>query len=158
MIDPQDNKRLLGDVLAEGSIASRREALLGNTLRLVRRRRRFRQARRGVYALTLVAATVLVLSRHGPPGSVQPSPARPYTLVQTQPLRQAAVVETKTLPAGSLVMSVPTLGIFTTTAAGQRLHELSDKDLLALTAANPAVLVRLPSGSAELVFVHSDRE
>src|SRR5438270_627634 len=83
MNESQDNERLLADILAEGDVAGRREALLGNTLKLVRRRRHFRQVRRGAYTLVLIAAVALVLWRHGAPVNLPPLPAKPYTLVRS---------------------------------------------------------------------------
>ena len=43
---PTDNERLLDDMLSEAVPADFREALLGETLRLACRRRRWRQTRR----------------------------------------------------------------------------------------------------------------
>ena len=123
----------------------------------MRRRRRFRQARRGAYALALVASGVLLIFRHNPPTDVRPTTPKPYTLVQTRPLRHTALVETKVLPADSVVMSIPMTAVLTTAAAGEPSHEINDADLLAL-APNPAVLVRRDGAPAELVFVTSVNE
>jgi hypothetical protein len=158
MNEPPHNERLLADILAEGSVAGRRDASLVETLRLVRNRRRLRQARRGVYALALVAAGLLVFRRQVPPPEAEPKPSKPYLLVRTQPLAKATLVETEPLSAASRVSSVPTAGILTTAGAGQPWHEINDEDLLALAAPNPAVLVRGGPSSAELVFVRSGSE
>jgi hypothetical protein len=157
MNEPPHNERLLADILAEGSVAGRRDALLGETLRLARNRRRFRQGRRGAYALALVTAGLLVFRRQDPPPEAGPKPTKLYVLVRTQPLAKSAWVESQPLSAASLISSVPTTGILTTAGAGERWHEVNDEDLLALAAPNPAVLVRGGPGSAELVFVHSGR-
>ena len=156
MNEPPHNERLLTDILAEGSAVGRRDASLGETLRLVRNRRRWRQARRRVYALALEAAGVLVFRRQVPPRRAGPEAAKAYVLVRTQPLANAAWVKTRPLAAANLITSGPTAGILTTAGAGQPWQEISDEDLLGLAAPNPAVLVRNGPGPAELVFVHSE--
>ena len=105
----------------------------------------------------LVAAGGLFIFRHNPPTDIQPTTFKPYTLVQTRPLRHTALVETKVLPADSVVVSIPMTAVLTTAAAGQPSHEINDSDLLAL-APNPAVLVRRDGAPAELIFVTSVKE
>jgi hypothetical protein len=156
MNDPRHSKRLLADILAEGSAAGQRDASLSATLRLIRNRRRWRQARRGAYALALVVVGLLVFRRQVPPPEAGPEPSKPYVLVRTQPLAKAAWVETRPLAAASLISSAPNAGVLTTAGAGPPWHEISDEDLLALAAPSPAVLVRSGPGPAELVFVHSE--
>src|SRR5512141_2628636 len=93
MIAPRHNEGLLMDVLAEGQHPAVREAILSETLRLVARRRRFRQARQLASALTVVvlAAWALFLWRPPPPGTAKPrvadagSEPGPYLLVRSHP-------------------------------------------------------------------------
>lgn len=155
MSERRDNERLLSDILAEDSPAGQREALLADTLSQVRRRRRFRQAQRGACAITVLAVAGLVFLRHGPPTNSPPSPTKPYFLIQTLPLRTTAIVESRQLPPANLVSSTPTTAVVSTVASAEHARDLNDQDLLALTAPNPAVLVRKGPGSAELVFVSS---
>ena len=115
MNESADNDRLLSDILAEGTRPGFREALLGQTLRLARRRRRFRQARRGASVLAAVAGVVFLLWRSMPP--TFPTQAEtPYALVRTQPLL-AAIVSTTPLGPGHLVSSAPAAEVVTTKAA-----------------------------------------
>src|SRR5258706_7598407 len=89
-------ERLLADVLAEEADPGQREALLGETLRLARRKRRFRQMRRAVPALAAFVALLLMgawLLRLRP---VAPNrPVESYVLVRTHPLPGAALAITK---------------------------------------------------------------
>src|SRR5882724_13132458 len=130
MNEPPHHERLLADILAEGPAVIRRDSLLGEMLRAARRRRQVRQARRAASALALVAAGLWVIWPRVPPATIHPAPPKSYDFVQTHPLPKAALVETQPLSAASLVSSVPTKGIFTTPAGGQRVLEISDDDLL----------------------------
>ena len=159
MNDPGHNERLLADVLGEGGAVDFREGLLNKTLRLVRRRRHFRQVRRTASALTVVLGLGLLVWRFSPSG-LGPArvPAKPYTLVRTQPLPPAAWVATRPLSPANLVASVATGNIILTTQAAKPVHEINDDELLALVP-KPVALVRHGPHLAELVFVNpSDRD
>src|SRR5438105_15066241 len=96
MNESSEHEDLLLDVLAEESEPGFREALLGQTLKLVRRRRRFRTVWRATSTITVFAGLVLLVWRFlpaPPPISPQPS-AKPYVLIRTQPLPPGAVVQT----------------------------------------------------------------
>ena len=156
MSHPRHNERLLSDVLSEGGSADFRESLLGQTLSLARRRRRFLQARRATAALAVAGALGLLLWHLSPPGrGPSGGPAKPYSLVRTQPLPKAAWVETKPFPADGLVASLATSHVFVTRGAGDLVREIDDDELLALVPA-PAALVRHGPHSAELVFVSTE--
>src|SRR5260221_9828392 len=117
MNNSPDNERLLADVLAEESDPGFRELLLGQTLHLVRRQRRFRKIRRAASAVALVAGLLLLVWRFLPSPSDEPlAPAKPYTLVHTQPLPASAIVETKPFPASNLISSVGSVQIIATSA------------------------------------------
>jgi hypothetical protein len=101
MGEPGHNEPLLADVLDAGIAADFRENLLNETLRLAWRRRRFRQARRAASVLAVVAALGLALWDLSPPSGGPPKvPAKPYRLVSTRPLPQAAWVDTKAIHRG----------------------------------------------------------
>jgi hypothetical protein len=145
---------LLADVLGEGIPADVRDGLLDETLRLVRRRRRFHQGRRAASALAVLAVLGLLVWRHSPPGTGQASlPRPPYTLVRTQPLPLADWIVTKPLPSAQLIVSASLDNIVVTAKASMPVRELSDDELLAL-APKPAALVRFGPHSAELVLVN----
>jgi hypothetical protein len=159
MNEQKKKQELLRDVLGESAFGSRRDALLAGTLRHVHARRRMRHVRRGACALglVLVALVVLFLSPRRPPlVETRVSPPTPYLLVETQPLRPADLVVSKSLSPGSCVHTVPTPEIVTTAAARLQLEVVNDEALLAMAAPNPAVLVR-HDGKAELVFVNSEK-
>lgn len=158
MNEPGHNERLLSDVLSEGVAAEFREGLLNQTLRLARRHRRFRQARRAATALAVVAGAGLLVWRHSPPGPGLASlPNRPYTLVRTQPLPVNAWVVTKPLAPANLIASARTGSIVVTAKTGVPVRVISDDELLAL-APKPAALVRYGPHSAELVLVNLARQ
>lgn len=156
MNDPGHNNRLLADVLGERISADFREGLLNETLRLVRRRQRFRQVRAAASALAVLAALGLLIWHQQPSSRVHPrEPAKPYRLVRTQPLPRKAWVETRPFPSAGLVASVPTQLVVQTAKAGASVREINDEELLALVR-KPAALVRYGPQSAELVFVNAE--
>jgi hypothetical protein len=157
--DPRQNEQFLTDVLGEAISADFREGLLQETLRLARRRRHFRQARRAASALAVVIGLELLVWRHVPSALVPAIlPARPYALVRTQPLPPAAWVATRPISLANLVVSARTGNIVVTAKAGPPVPEITDDQLLAL-APKPAALVRYGPHSAELVFVNqADRD
>lgn len=153
MNDRRQNERFLNDVLSEGISADFREGLLNQTLRLARRLRRFRQARRAATALAVVVGLGLVVWQRLP-SNLRPTgiPAKPYTVVRTQPLPASAWVATMPLSPAHLVVSASTVNMVVTAKAGVPVREISDDELLAL-APRHAALVRFGPHSAELVLV-----
>lgn len=157
--DPRDD--LLADVLAETEPPDFRAALLGETLRLARRRRRVRQARRIVAAAALITlGSVLFWPRATSLQTTEiarqpPSPAGPYTLIATQPLAEAALVRTRPLPSSRIVTSVATVTTVTTQRDAPLVHAIGDSELLAL-APQPAALIRVGPGAQELIFTDGE--
>lgn len=155
-----DNERLLTDVIAGESDAAFHEALLGETLRLARRRRQFRQARRAVMAVAvLVGLAVLVWQtfppRVGSPGRHNGS----YAIIRTAPLPAKAVVTTQPLPENMVVASVITANVVATSPDIRLFREIGDEELLAMIAPKVAAIVRLGPHQAELVVLEPvDRE
>ena len=152
-----DNGLLLNDVLAEAASPDFREALLGETLRLARRRRRWRQTRRvaGII-VTLALLGIFVWQNNLPQQPVALMPVakakvKSYQLVHTQPLSAGAIVTTRPLSADRFVASAATIETLQTTAGNFRV--INDNELLALVASRPAALVRVGPHSEELVFV-----
>jgi hypothetical protein len=152
-----DNERLLKDVLAEESAEGFREALLSETLRQARGRRRRRHVQRvGGIVVMLVAATLLIWRTL--PGSrtqqlqraVAPPPLN-YQLILTQPTPATMLVESRQLPNGLVVSSFETARVISTTAKSGGFREIGDGELLAL-APRPAALVRRSPHDAELIL------
>ncbi len=153
-----DNE-LLDDVLAEAAPANFREALLDETLRVVRRRRRLRHARNvtGMLAiLCLLGIFVWQKNLKTTSIAIVPQPPQPiekgYTLIRTQPLSAGDVITTH--PSGTMpfITSAATVAIVETTPGQFRL--INDQQLLALVAAHPAILVRTSPNSEQLVFAN----
>jgi hypothetical protein len=144
---------LLNDVLHEGNAVDLREELLQQTLYLVKRRRRIRTLQQGASLVMVFAGLACltwyqVLPLRIPAGL----PAKPYAMVRTQPLSQAAWVTTQPLTSERLIATVRTDNIMVTAMATSPVGELNDDELLAL-APQPAALVRFGPHNAELVFV-----
>jgi hypothetical protein len=160
MNNSPDNERLLADVLAEESEPGFRELLLSQTLHLVRRQRRFRKIRRATSAVAVIAGLLLLAWRFLPSPSNGPAtPAKPYTLVHTQPLPASAIVGTTPFPPSDVITSVGSVEIIATSAVAHNFRELNDDQLLDLMTPTPALLVRRGPHTAELVFLNAeDRE
>jgi hypothetical protein len=144
---------LLGEVLNEGSGLGFREGLFQQTLKLVRRRRRIRKLQQGASLVAVLAGLgcliwYQVLPLRVPAGM----PARPYAMVRTQPLSQAAWVTTQPLVPERLITTAKTGNVVVTAMAASPVRELNDDELLEL-APQPAALVRFGPHNAELVFV-----
>jgi hypothetical protein len=150
---------LLDDVLAEAAPANFLEALLDETLRVVRRRRRIRQVR-NVVGMLIILGTLGIFVRQQtlkkPSVAIAPQAPRPvekgYTLIRTQPLSAGNVITTHPPGAVPLITSAATVTIVETTPGQFRL--INDQQLLALVAAHPAVLVRTGPDSEQLVFAN----
>ena len=160
MNNGSDNLNLLDDVLAESAPADFRGALLGEALRLARRRRHSRQIQR-VAAILLMLGLVAVLTRENWPKKTsisQPLVQKPepvaYQLVRTRPLPASDIVTTQPLAAGQFIASAGTAGIVQTVAGNY--HLLNDAELMALVGKRPAVLIRTGPYSEELVLVNPE--
>jgi hypothetical protein len=150
---PTDNERLFADALADAGPDGFRDGLLAETLRLARRRRQFRQIRRGGIAVAVAMLLAFGLLPRTRSHRVDIKGAPPgYTLVETQPLPASALVMTQPFK-GQIVASTSTVLVVTTAEVGDGLRELTDDELLALAPA-PAALVRLGPHSAELVLAN----
>lgn len=152
------NKKLLSDVLAEESDSDFREALLDQTLHVVRRKRRFRKARQVAYA-SLMAVGVALVGFHflasRTPGSKRFEP--PYLLVTTQPLPATAVFSTSRADSIPVISNSATIELVNTSESSPPLRQLDDNELLAI-APSPALLVRRGPDRAELVFADPDAQ
>jgi hypothetical protein len=153
-------ERLLADVLVDECAGGFREALLAETLGLVRRRRRIRRAWRAASALAVIVSLVLLVWRSPPlPVVTSTSARKPYTVVRSQPLRPSALVRTQPLAPSHFVVSGHDAEIVQTVPGGRQVHEIADAELLALIGGKPAALVRQGPHLAELVFVNpADRD
>ena len=159
MNPPPYRARLLDDVLAETAPADFRTALLGETLRLARGRRRWRQARRTSAVLAVALLLGVAVWRNLPSRGSGAGPAvAACEIVHTQPLPADAIIRTRPLGVDQWVGSIASVGVVRTTAADGMLHLLSDEELLALAAPEPAALVRVGPHAQELIFVKPAEE
>src|ERR1700723_107089 len=139
----ETNNELLDDVLAEAAPADFREALLGETLHVFRRRRRVRQARNTmvIFALFALLSVSIWHKKAVQPSmaiapSAQPAVRKSYTVVDTQPLAASAIVTTHAFGTGQSTSNAATVEIVETTTGN--FHTVNDDQLLALVAAHPA--------------------
>jgi hypothetical protein len=154
-----DQEQLLTDVLREEAGAGFYEALLGETLRLARRRRQVRLVQRvgGVFAILAVTAAIAFWWRPHAPVMEARAPAQNYKLTLSQPLPASCVVSSQPLRADQVVASTVASGVIYTSTTGGLYRVLGDDELLAL-APLPAALVRRGPHEAELVLVSAPAE
>jgi len=153
-----DDDALLKDVFGEAAPASIREAMLGESLRMVRRRCRTRRLG-GAAAWLIVLGLTVVLLRQNTPRHLEvlsrPAMAeKSYTLVRSHPLLAAAVVTTRPLSSGQFVGAAAFAGIVRTKPGG--FHVINDDELLALLSPRPCALIQVAPNSEKLVFVNPD--
>lgn len=141
-------------MLADETGAGFRETLLGETLRLARRRRQWRRTRQGVAAVAALALLCLGGSWLWQPAALHPVFDTACPVVRTQPLRPAEIVTTRPLASEQLVASVAAAPVVSTVLGGYR--EIGDDELLALAAPRVAALVRRGPHEADLIFVEPE--
>jgi len=157
MSDRNNKENLLNEVLAEASPAGFREALLGETLRLARRRRHFRQTRQAIGILGVFVLLAIFGRQNWPTQSVvsktveKKSTPESYKLVLTQPLPEDELITTRQSSV-QLVASTPDVAQISTFSGGFR--QINDNELLALLSGKPAILIRTGPHSEELVFAN----
>lgn len=153
---PTDQERLLDDVLTEESSVGA-NASLDHLLRLARRRRHGRLARRAGGILAVVIAGVLVLLQPFGTRKAKPElahkPVVPPSceIVTTFALTPEQLVSSRPLAPEQIVHSANTVTVVRTTATDIPL--LNDEELLNLAKPNIAVLVGRGPHAMELVFV-----
>lgn len=160
MTKKNDQERLLDDVLAGEADAGFHEALLAETLRLVRNRRRAHRAQRVGGLLAAVSVIIMVALWRIPraPVRVQPPRAQNYELALSQPFPATSIVLTRPLAANQLVASKTPASVVQTAALSGSYREVGDDELLALAAPQLAALVRRGPHTAELVFLPAPAE
>lgn len=155
-----EKQQLLDEVLAEASPPDFRAALLGETLRLARRRRQWRHTRQtgGVLAVGVLAALFAwqnwpdKISSSQPPAKIPA--AKSYQLVETRTLPPGAVIATGNFSAVKMISSEPAVAQIATTGGGFRL--INDEQLFALVGPRPAILIRTGPDSELLVFANPE--
>jgi hypothetical protein len=152
-----DRNRLLDEILKEAAPAEFRNVVLEQTLRRVRRRRVVRQVQRGVVAMALLAALPFVIWRtFFFPIRETHSPIPKFAAASFRSLAPCVLVETKPGGVETVASSVGAVVIVETATIKDAPKEITDEELLALTAGRPAVLVRQSPHQAELLFVNAE--
>jgi hypothetical protein len=148
--DKNENYDLLADVLAEAEPSGFRQALLGETLRQVRRRRRLRRSRPFVTVVALGVIVALIVSHFRRPRA----PVLGYELVATQSFSPERIVTTQSFDRERLIASVASVPTLHTPLGGSGIQLLDDRQLLAVAGeANGAVLIRVGPHEQRLIFV-----
>jgi hypothetical protein len=149
-----DHRRLFDDALADDAPANFRDAQLKQTLRGARRRRRWRQTRRGMGALVLIGVAALLLPFFKPHQSpTLPALTSGFETVRTRPLPPGALVTTRPLSTEQLITSATATTVCQTPAAGTEYQEVNDDELVALALPRPAVLLHFGDHEARLIFI-----
>ncbi len=156
-----EDDALLKDVFSEGAPAGFREAMLGENLRAVRRRRHRTRRLGHAAALLVLAGLAVVLIRQSAPrrpdvlAKATPAMAETsYTLVRSQPLLASALVTTKPLSSGQFIGAAEFVGIVRTSPNYYRV--INDDELLALLSPRPCALIQVSPNLEKLVFVNPD--
>lgn len=146
-----EQEGLLADVLRAANDEAYREEALGLMLRLARRRRLARRGRLIVaVAIAVTMGGALAWQARAKRGSERATEM--CAVVHTQTLPTTAIVRTRALAAGSLVMTTDRVAVVSTKLNRGSFQLVNDQELIALAGPRPAVLVRMAKG-AELIFV-----
>jgi len=155
-----ENEGLLKDVFGEAAPADLREAMLGESVRLVRRRHSTRRLG-GAAAVLVSLVLAAVLIRQSIPrrsevlSSTKPAKAeKSYTLVLSQPLPSAAMITTRPLSSGQFIGATMFAGIVPTRPDAFRV--INDTELRALLSPRPCALIQVGTNLEELVFLNPD--
>jgi hypothetical protein len=160
-VKPESNDdELLRDVFGEAAPASLREAMLGESLCMVRRRRQIRRAGRAAALLVVMGLAVVFIRQSAPDrpdvlSKATPAEAeRSYTLVRSRPLVATGMVTTRRMFAGQFIGATEFAGIVRTKPGGFRV--ISDDELLALLSPRPCALIQVGRNLEKLVFVNPE--
>jgi hypothetical protein len=157
MNHPADRKTLLAEVFADETPVEFRAAMLGETLRLARRRRRFRQTRHAAVSLAMLAGMAALAWKNLAPAPVhRVSDGSTLRVVCSQPLPEAALVTSQPLAPDSIVVSTASAVLVSTERNGSQFQVIDDSQLLSLAGPGAAALVRWAPHDVELVFAHAN--
>ena len=151
-----EGDHLLDDVLTEAEEFP--GALLDETLRAVRQRRRLRRSSRGLAVLGVLAVGAAVVWNTLLPARRVEVVHPALHIVSSRPLPSAMIVATR--PGGlTMVTSSPKTHLLVETGSiNDPFKEINDEQLLALADGRPAALVRHGPHQAELIFLNPDDE
>ena len=153
----KDSQQLLKDVLGDAAPEKFRAALLDQTLRQVRRRRRVRRWNRSLAAaagLILVSLTCWKILQ--PASELVESRVPSLVVIHSRPLDPSMVIETKPGAVRVVVSSASTFALVETGRSRNQFREIDDEGLLALLQGKPVALVRHGPNQAELIFLNPE--
>jgi hypothetical protein len=151
-----ESDRLLADVLAESAPADFRAQLLDLTLQNVRRRKRARYLRQGLFAVAVIVVFgVLALRNHSPAKTPARPPLETLAIVNSQPLSPAMIIATRPGALAQTTSSASEVSVVATSPLQPGFREINDTELMAMTGGRPAVLVRQGPQAAELFIIDS---
>jgi hypothetical protein len=155
-----DDDALLKDVFGEAASVSLREAMLGESLRTVRRRHRHQRLGRAA-ALFVVLGLAIVLIQQSTPRrpdvlskAVPANVEKSYTLVRSRPLLASAMITTRPLSSGQFIGATAAAHIVRTRPNSFRV--INDDELLSLISPRPCALIQVGPNLEKLVFVNPD--
>jgi hypothetical protein len=152
-------KELLNDVFGETAPDGWRGAMLGETLRHVRRRRRHRQLRHTAVALIVAGLLATWLRQafvHTPSVPLMAGKSAPAgcEVVHTRPLLEKLVISTGASREVQIVTTTSTVRKTVTT--GGDFRRINDEELLAFAATRPVILIGTGPKSEVLVFLNPE--
>jgi len=154
-----DSQQLLDDVLSDAAPADFRAALLDQTLRQVRHRRRVQRWNRNLAAaagLVLVSLTCWKIFQ--PASELIESRVPALVVIHSRPLDPSILVETKPGAVNVVVSSTSTFASVETGRSRSQFQEIDDEGLLAFMQGKPVALVRHGPNQAELIFLNPEDE
>ena len=157
MKNQEPSEQLLSDIFSDAISPAFRSALLSETLRLARRKRRARSVVKGVTATVAIGIMAILGGRFRTltPGLAVPSTAN-FHLVETQPLARSYIVTTRPFAANCVIETVAFSGQVQTEKTHLLFRLIDDRELLALAGAGRAALIRVGPEAQELIFVKPD--
>ncbi len=150
-------KQLLDDLLEESAPPEFRAALMAEILHQARRRKVVRRA--SFAGGCVIAAMALVIALSWPrETTIAPREIRPPDLivVQSQPLKPAQIVRTRTGANATVVSSTAGFTLVETRVSERIYAEIDDQQLLTLLSGKPVALVRQGPNRAELIFLNPE--
>lgn len=150
-------EQLLNDIFAEAEPAQFRDALLAETLRHVRHRRRVRHTTRAAW-LALVALVSLfwlwTARKSAPPFAARTTQANPgIRIVTSAPLASALVISSRADSIIQISSRPATVQIVSTADSPPACQEIGDDELLHFFAGRPVALVGGGAQPAELLLL-----
>lgn len=153
---PHDKDTLLRDIFSEPLPPAFEAALLADTMRRARRKRRNRQLGKSTALLLFVSLAIAsawkLRAPKSPTHEVPTMAANPCPVISTVPLPPSAFVVTNTFPRMESIGSRTFVTTISTTDQPRPFRVIDDAQLLALAQPRQALLIRLSPDEQTLIF------